>query len=489
MVRIAIVVLALSAAPISAAPNIVFILADDLGPGDIGPYGQKIIRTPNLDRLAREGMTFQRHYSGNNVCAPSRAVLMTGLHPGHAPIRDNREVKPEGQFPLPANSVTLPKLLQASGYATGAFGKWGLGAPQSEGEPLRQGFQRFYGYNCQRVAHNHYPTYLWNDASRVMLGNAPFPAHDTLKPNEDPANAASYQRFRGTDYAPDRITEQALAFVNANHQRPFFLYWPTTIPHLALQVPADSFADYAGRQHDPKPYIGGRGYLPNPEPRATYAAMIARMDRDIGKLLDQLQTLGLAQNTLVVFTSDNGPIFDQLTNDPVDYFTSAMNRKGRKGSMDEGGVRVPCLVRWPGVIPAGTTTDFMSGFEDWLPTFLQAAGQPIPPGLDGISLMPTLQGKSQDARAFLYRESPGYGGQQAVWAGEWKAVRRGLNPRNANAKLKPITTELYHLSKDPQEANDLAAVHPDQLQRLEQILRREHVPNPNFPIRRLDAVP
>ncbi len=484
-------------APAAARPpNVVFILADDLGLGDLSCYGQKKFATPNIDRLATEGMSLSVHYAGNNVCAPSRCVLLTGLHPGHAAIRDNREMKKqfgEGQFPLPADAVTLPRLLKKAGYVTGAFGKWGLGGPTSHGEPLKQGIDRFFGYNCQAVAHNFYPTHLWDDERHLAIGNGKFSAHQKLPAGADLTAPATYASFTGKVYAPDLINEQSRAFVRAHRDRPFFCYIPTTVPHLALQIPDDSLAEYLGQFSDP-PYDGSRGYLPHPHPRAAYAAMVTRLDREIGRLLALVQELGLDDHTLWVFTSDNGPLYDQLGGTDSEFFNSHGNLRGRKGSFYEGGIRVPTLVRWPGHIAPGTTTAYVSGFEDWLPTLLEIAGAAArtPKDIDGLSLVPTLLGRPQAPRPFLYRESPGYGGRQTVRVGDWKAVRQNLRPRPAGKAAKaasgPVKTELYDLAVDPAEATDVAAQNPEVVARLEKILREQHVPSPEFPLPALDRV-
>ena len=468
-------------------PNIVFLLADDLGYGDLGCFGQQKIRTPHLDRLAAEGMRLIQHYSGNAVCAPSRCVLMTGRHPGHAWVRDNRELKPEGQFPLPEGTVTLPRLLQQRGYATGAFGKWGLGGPGSTGEPLRQGFDRFFGYNCQRLAHNYYPTNLWDDDRRVPLDNPDFSPHQKLPAGADPAAAGSYASFAGRHYAPDVILEQALQFVRDHRDRPFFLFFPTTVPHLALQVPEDSLADYLG-QWPEKPYDGTRNYLPHRAPRAAYAAMVSRLDRSVGRIIDLVASLGLEQKTIFVFTSDNGPLYDELGGTDTDFFRSAGAWRGRKGSLYEGGVRVPTIVRWTGHIRPAGVSGRVTGFEDWLPTLLELIGAKAltPAGLDGISFAPTLLGKPQEPRPFLYREFPGYGGQQSVRLGDWKAVRQGLNPPT-NQVAVIIRTELYDLRVDPGESRDLATAHPDVLHQLERLMREQHLASREFPMRALDA--
>lgn len=483
-------------------PNIVFLIADDLGYGDIGAFGQKKIKTPTLDKMASEGMKLTRHYSGNPVCATSRCVLMTGKHPGHAQVRDNRETKPEGQYPLVAGTQTLAWILQENGYKTGGFGKWGLGGPESDGRPVKQGFDRFFGYNCQAKAHNFYPTYLWDNDTRVELKNPAFAAHQKFPAGADPNDPNNYKPYQGVQYAADLITDEAVKFVEQNSDRPFFLYYPTTVPHLALQVPDDSLAEYQGAFPE-TPYDGSRAYLPNLTPRATYAAMVTRMDQSIGRILKKVEELGLADNTIVVFTSDNGPLYNQLGGTDTDFFESAKNLRGRKGSVYEGGVRVPTLVKFPGRIASNSETSRNTGFEDWMPTLLTMAGlqSRIPSDVDGIDFSATLTGQKQPDREFLYREFPGYGGQQAVWAGNWKAVRQNLNrggvaaaQKKAVAKKKnvvttpPIVTELYNLETDPTESKDVSAENPEIVRQLEEIMRREHLPSEIFPIRALDQV-
>jgi arylsulfatase A len=478
-------------------PNIIFILADDLGYGDLGCYGQKIIRTPNIDRMAAEGMRFTQHYSGNAVCAPSRCVLMTGKHPGHAFIRDNVSVKPEGQWPIPAEEVTIPEVLKSQGYTTGGFGKWGLGGPGTSGEPLKQGMDRFYGYNCQGVAHNFYPTYLWDNDSQAALNNVKFPAHDTLKDGEDPNDPKTYARFTGKEYSADLINEQSREFVRKNKDKPFFCYVPTTVPHLALQVPDDSLQEYIGKFDDP-PYPGGKGYLPHFRPRAAYAAMITRMDREVGRMMDLIKELGLDDNTIFIFSSDNGGLngtHQGLAGTDAKFFNSCGGLRDGKGTLYEGGFRVPGIVRWTGKIKAGTTSERVTGFEDWMPTLLDLAGASTatPKGIDGISFAPTLLGQTQEPREFLYREFPSYGGQQCVRAGDWKAVRRNLKPQAKKGqkavKTTPavIKTELYNLKDDPTENKDVSAEHPDIITRLTVIMKREHVNSVDFPMAAIDG--
>jgi arylsulfatase A len=470
-------------------PNIIFVIADDLGYGDLGCYGQKQIHTPNIDRLAREGMRLTAHYSGNNVCAPSRCVLMTGLHPGHAYIRDNQQAQgyPEGQEAVPADYLKLPLTLKKLGYTLGGFGKWGLGPIGSPGDPLRQGFDRFFGFNCQAVAHNYYPTHLWDDDQKVALNNPTFSAHQGLPAGADPNDAASYARFVGRDYAPDLIAEQALRFIRENRNKPFFLYYPTTVPHLALQVPDDSLAEYAGRFPE-EPYTGDRDYLPHRQPRAAYAAMITRMDRDVGRVMKLIEGLALDDRTIFVFTSDNGPLYDRYGGTDADFFNSAGGFRGRKGSFYEGGFRVPCIVRWKNRINPGTSSDRVTGFEDWLPTLLELINvkshQPI--GIDGISFAPTLRGEKQKPRPFLYRESPGYGGQQCVRVGDWKAVRQNLNPEPGASDLQPGAIELYNLRDDPGETSNVAVRHPDIVGKFGKVMKEQHTKSTLFPMRALD---
>ena len=471
-------------------PNVIFILADDLGYGDLGCYGQTKIRTPNIDRLAKEGMRFTDHYSGCNVCAPSRCVLMTGKHPGHGYIRDNLEAKrfPEGQEPVPEGLLRLPLLFKKLGYTLGGFGKWGLGPMGSTGDPLKQGFDRWFGFNCQAVAHNHFPTQLWDNDKQVTLDNPKFSAYQKLQAGADANDPASYAGFTGRTYAPDLIGEQAREFLRANKGRPFFLYYPTTVPHLALQVPEDSLREYAGRFPE-TPYTGGRGYLPHRQPRAAYAAMITRMDRDVGKLMSLLSEFGLDERTIVVFTSDNGPLYDQLGGTDTEFFNSNGGLRGRKGSFYEGGFREPCVVRWKGHIPAGSTADRVTGFEDWLPTLLELVGaQDQTPGdLDGISFAPVLFGKEMKPRLFLYREATGYDGEQCVRAGRWKAIRRNLNLGPGAKDRGPGEIELYDLSTDRAETVDLARQNPDVVARLGTIMKLQHVGSDLFPMAALDG--
>jgi len=475
--------------PAPAKPNIVFLLADDLGYGDLGSFGQTKIRTPNLDRMAEEGMRFTAHYAGSNVCAPSRCALLSGKHPGHGYIRENKgglgPNAAEGQEPVPAGELSFPPTLKKLGYTLGGFGKWGLGGIGTTGDPLKQGFDQFFGYICQAVAHNYYPDHLWDGDTRLALANATFSAHQKLPQNADAADPASYAPYIGKEYAPDLICERARQFVRENKDRPFFLYYPTTVPHLALQVPKDSAEEYAG-QFPEEPYDGSRGYLPNQTPRATYAAMITRMDREIGRLFAELKELGLDEKTIIVFTSDNGPLYDRVGGTDAEFFNSAGGFRGRKGAFYEGGFREPMIVRWPGKVAPGTTSDRVTGFEDWMPTLLELIGanDAAPGGIDGISFAPTILGQKQEARPFLYRESPGYGGQQSVRVGDWKLVRQNLQPTPKSPQ--PATTELYDLARDPAETTDLAARHPEVVEKLLAIAQAQHTPSKIWPIQGLD---
>lgn len=461
-------------------PNVVFIMADDLGYGEVGCYGQDKIHTPSIDRIASEGMRFTQHYSGSPVCAPSRCVLLTGLHTGHAYIRDNDEwgergdvwhdPELEGQRPLPEGTFTLGHLFKNAGYVTGAIGKWGLGGPANSGEPNRQGFDHWYGYLCQRVAHNYYPTHLWRNGERdVLEGNEYYFPHQRLPDEANPRDPASYEAYKGQVYAPDVMAEEALSFIRNHAREPFFLYLPFTIPHAALQVPDDSLAEYSGSFQD-EPYLGERGYLPHPEPRAAYAAMVTRMDRDIGRILDLLEELGLAEDTLVIFTSDNGPTFNGGTDS--EYFDSAAGLRGLKTELYEGGIRVPMVARWPGRIPAGATSDLPSAFWDFMPTFADLLGQPLPGPTDGVSLLPTLRGgEGKQRHGYLYWE---FQGMQAVRAGSWKAYRLAGTG----------DFELYDLDQDRSETNNVAGENPEVVARIAKIMESARTESELFPLMR-----
>lgn len=442
-------------------PNVVFIMADDLGCFELGCYGQTKIKTPNIDKLAAGGMKFTHFYSGSPVCAPSRCTLMTGKHTGHCTVRNNVQFKKgeEGQFPIRANDVTVAELLKARGYATGTMGKWGLGNWDTTGTPMKHGFDLFFGYNCQAHAHSHYPKHVYRNGERIEL-----------RDNDGKA---------GKQYTQDLFEAEALAFIEKNKDGPFFLYLPFTVPHVAVQVPEDALGEYKGKLGDDPAYDGKKGYLPHPAPHAGYAAMVTRMDRSVGRIADKVKELGLEKDTLIVFTSDNGPTHNVGGADST-FFNSAGKLRGLKGSVYEGGIRVPFIAYLPGAIKPGATCDERFYLPDVLPTLCAFTGAKAPAQIDGISFLPALTGRGQQkAHDFLYWEFPAYGGQQAVIAGNWKAVRQNL----AKGVVK---TELYDLATDESETTDVAAKHPDVLARMENLMKEQHTPRAAFPLPAVD---
>ncbi len=439
-----------NAAKTTPPPNIVFILADDLGYGEVGCFGQEKIKTPHIDALAKEGVRLTEHYSGSPVCASSRCVLLTGLHTGHAEIRNNREVggwgpdEPEGQLSLSANTNTIGSSLQKNGYATGAFGKWGLGGPESVGHPNKQGFDTFYGYLCQRVAHNYYPTHLWNNETKEMLeGNESwFAAHEKLDVEPE-----TYDRFAAKTYAPDLILEEAVDFIDDHAKEPFFLYFASTIPHLALQIP-DEELDVYPESWDTEPYLGDKGYLPHPRPRAAYAAMITRFDAEVGAIVKALKDNNVADNTIIVVTSDNGPSW--VGGVDMDFFGSKGGLHGHKAQLWEGGIRVPTVVWWPEHIQPNSETQTPSAFWDWYPTLLAVANQEVKE-TDGINLLPSLTDQSEIPERGLYWE---FGKSQAFRLGNWKLLQ--FNTKEG------VDTHLYQLDKDKSESVNVADTFPEQ---------------------------
>lgn len=479
-------------------PNIIYILADDLGYAELGCYGQQKIKTPNLDRFAAEGMRFTQHYSGNAVCAPSRCCLMTGKHPGHAHVRNNRQGKlPDdlarqygaefpGQEPIPDDAITIAELLKQKDYATAAIGKWGLGHFGTSGDPNRQGFDLFFGYNCQAHAHSYYTDHLWRNGQKVKLDNdPPVPGHASLAPGADPNDPASYAPFKGKDYAPDRMIDEALDFIRQNKGRPFFLYFPSPLPHVALHIPDKELEPYLGKWED-KPFTRdkGHGYTPHFTPRAAYAAMISRLDKDVGRILALVKELGLDDDTLVLFSSDNGTTHLEKEVD-YEFFDSVGPLRGLKGSLYEGGIRVPMIARWPGKIRPGTTADLVSAFWDVMPTIAEITGTNAPENIDGISFAPTLldRAKDQKTHGFLYWEFAAYGGQQAVRMGHWKGIRQNMLLRK---NPDPLKIELYDLKDDIGEARDVAADHPDIVAKIAEIMRAARSPSQVFPFAPLD---
>ncbi len=466
-------------------PNIIYILADDLGYGELGCNGQTKIETPNIDRLAANGMIFTDHYTGSPVCAPARAVLLTGLHSGKAQIRGNDEWGQrgdvwnyramiadstlEGQRPLKAGTVTIGSLLQSAGYKTAVVGKWGLGAPHSEGVPNKQGFDYFFGYNCQRQAHTYYPVHLWENDRRVHLENDTVAPHTVLNEGDDPYEMSSYAPFELNDYAPDLMFDAITRFVDENRHNPFFLYWATPIPHVPLQAPGAWVDYYVKKFGNEEPYLGERGYFPHRYPRAAYAAMVSYLDHNVGLLVQQLKDLGIYDNTLIIFTSDNGPSFNGGTDSP--WFNSGgpfrEERGYGKGYLNEGGIRVPMIASWPGVIKHGSVSDHISVFYDVMPTLTDIAGIDPPEFTSGTSFLPTLKGEEQPQPEYLYWEFPGYGGQMAVRMGKWKALRKDMHKGN-------LEWELYNLESDPAENKDVSSRHPEVIAEVEEVVAREH---------------
>ncbi len=423
-------------------PNIIFIMADDLGYGDLGAYGQLVIQTPHLDRMALEGMRFTQAYAGSTVCAPSRCALMTGLHTGHAFIRGN------GGLSLPDEAVTVAEVLQSAGYATAMFGKWGLGSEGTAGIPNRQGFDEFFGYLDQMHAHTYYPEYLWRNQERFPLeGNV-----------ESERNVA----IERAQYSHDLFTMEALNFIDAHREDPFFLYLPYTIPHAnnerakgdGMEVP--DFGAYANESW--------------PEAQKGHAAMISRLDRDVGRIMESLKTLGIDKKTLVIFTSDNGPHREGGA-DP-EFFDSSGPLRGYKRSLYEGGIRVPAIARWPGVIEAASVSDHRWAFWDVLPTLAELGRAQAPADIDGISFLPTLLGESyrQSEHEYLYWEFHAGDFLQGVRWGDWKAVR----------SRRTGSLELFNLSVDPGEGVDASQKNSEILEKLERFMEEAHTPSESW---------
>ena len=473
---------------ISTKPNVIYILADDLGYGELGVYGQEKIKTPNIDALANSGMLFTQHYSGAPVCAPSRYMLMTGKHSGHARIRGNDEWAErgdvwnfeaavndpnlEGQRPILNTTETIGKVMQKAGYKTAIVGKWGLGAPLTEGIPNKSGFDFFYGYNCQRQAHQLYPKHLWKNQKKEWLNNELIAPTEKLDKAADPMDLASYSKFEQVDYAPAKMQVEVLNFIEANKEQPFFMYYASPLPHLPLQVPHEYVEKYVKIFGDEAPYLGDNGYFPNRYPNAAYAGMISYLDDQVGEIIAKLKELNLYENTIIIFTSDNGPTYTGGV-DP-EYFNSAKpfnNEYGRtKGFTYEGGIRVPMIASWPNKIKVGSKTDHISVFWDVMPTLGELVNKKVPEDIDGISFLPTLLGNSkQQNHEFLYWEFPAYQGQQAVRMGDWKGIRKNIFKGN-------MTIELYNLKNDPTEAKDVALKYPEIVSKIETIMKNEHTP-------------
>jgi arylsulfatase A-like enzyme len=439
-------------------PNIIYILADDLGYGDLGSYGQKQFKTPNIDRLAEQGILFSQHYAGASVCAPSRSVLMAGLHSGHTPIRGNKS-NASGQLPLPEKSITIAEILKQNGYATAGFGKWGLGSVDSEGSPLKQGFDIFFGYNDQRLAHHYYPDHLWDNDKRI-----------TLEENKG---------LEKGKYAPSIIHEKALSFIESNKETPFFLFYPTVIPHAELFAPEAYMDQFRGQFENEKPYLGtdkgeyykkGR-YGSQSHPRAAFAAMITLLDDQVGDIMAKVKELGLEENTIIVFTSDNGP-HKEGGADPV-FFNSNGNLKGFKRDLFEGGIRVPMIVKWKGKIKEGTKTNHTSAFWDVMPTLADILNVPLATKTDGISFLPSLLSEDgQQQHDYLYWEFHELGGRQAVRKDNWKLVKHNVK---SNGEYF-----LFNLDTDPGETKNLSEAYPNKLKELITILEKARNESEDF---------
>jgi len=437
--------IAVSQAAEPATPNLIFILSDDIAQGDVGCYGQKLIQTPSLDRMAREGTRYTQAYSGTTVCAPSRTSVITGLHTGHSPIRANREIQPEGQMPLPEGTFTVAKLLKTAGYATAVVGKWGMGMFDTTGSPLKNGFDHFFGYNCQRHAHSYFPTYLYNDDRRIDLsGN----------------DASTRVEAKGPIYAQDLIAADALRWIRTHKDEPFFLFYAITLPHGAFQINDQGI-------YKDKPWT---------DQQKNYAAMVTRLDSDMGNLLDLLVGLGIDKNTLVMFSGDNGSSFDPKS-EIGRLFDQTIGGKlrGFKRTMYEGGLRQAAFAWWPGTVPAGRTSDEPWAFWDYLPTVAELTGAKLPADYtpDGLSLAAFLKGGPAPKRDYFYWELHEQASIQAVRWGDWKAVKNGPS--------QPI--ELYDLQADVGETKNLASQNPDLVAHAEQLMNSARTDDPNWPMR------
>ena len=439
-------------APAKEVPmNVIYILADDLGYGDIGCYGQQKIKTPNIDRMAQEGMLFTQHYAGCTVSAPSRCSLMTGLHTGHSQIRGNLEIKPEGQQPMTADTYTLGKLMKSAGYTTGIFGKWGLGYPGSSSVPSNMGFDEFFGYNCQRQAHSYYPDHLWHNNDTVFL-------HE----NDHEGRQV---------YSQDLIHEQALKFIRDNKDKPFYAMLTYTLPHAELNLPHDSIYRMYENAFEEVPYDGKMGYHPSEKPYASFAAMVSRLDKYVGDIMAELKELGLDKNTIVIFTSDNGPHREGGAN--PDYFLSYGPLKGVKRDVYEGGIRVPMVAWCPDKIKAGVKNDHISAFWDVMPTLAELTGVTLPETGDGISFLPTLFSKDgQKQHEYLYWEFHELNGREALRSGNWKLIRQPI--------VGETILELYDLSSDIHEDNNLAQQNPEKVKELEVLMDGARTESPLF---------
>lgn len=478
-------------------PNVIFILMDDAGYGDFGCYGQTKTETPNIDRLAARGIRFTDMYSASPVSASSRCCLLTGLHAGHAQIRSNDEMTArgdvwklrameqdpslEGQAPMQAGTTTLATVLQDAGYKTAMVGKWGLGAPDSESTPNTMGFDFFYGYLCQRTAQNYYPRFLYRNGRREYLDNPSIELGDKLPQGSDPYKRESYAGFKGSVYSADALYDNVVSFVRENRDNEFFLMWTTTVPHSALAAP-DAYVDhYVEKFGDEEPVYTGKGYFPCRYPRATYAAMISYFDHQVGLLVEELKRLGIYDDTIIFFTSDNGPTHNSYTStlwfDCARPFRS--DRGWTKRSLHEGGIRMPFIAAWGDRLQPAVS-DHIGYFPDMMPTLCEIAGVESP-ATDGISLMPTLTGRTQPEHAYLYWEFPPFRkerGWLSIRIGQWKGLVR--NVADGNTRM-----ELFDIAADCREEHDVAARHPEIVERMWECVRESHTPIEN-PLFRLD---
>ena len=448
----------LSSSGQSKKPNFIFILADDLGYGDVGFNGQQKFATPNIDKLAVQGIRFTNFYSGSTVCAPARSTFMTGLHTGHTAIRGNRGVPPEGQVPMPDSVLTFPMVLQQNGYVTAAFGKWSMGFISSSGDPQKKGFDHFYGYNCQSLAHNYYPDHLWNNHTRIDLpGNLKY----------------------DSAYSADMIHAAAMQFLSEKQDKPFFLYLPYTLPHADVIAPHDEVYEYYVKKFNEPPMPAPRNNATaeknhfDPYPHASFAAMVARLDKYVGEIMQRLKEKGLEENTWIFFTSDNGP-HQENRGDPV-FFNSNAGFRGIKRDLYEGGIREPFIAYKKGTTKPAVV-NLPSVLYDMYPTFMELANIKLKRQMDGQSLVPVFMGKTRQPHPYLYWELHEAGGKQAIRMGNWKAVRNGVMA-NRHAAI-----ELYDLDSDPAEKNNVAAQHPSVIKQMEKIFIEAYIPNPDWPL-------
>jgi arylsulfatase A-like enzyme len=449
-------------------PNIIYIYADDLGYGELSCYGQQKIKTPNLDKMAAEGMKFTQHYSSAPVCAPARCMLMTGKHAGHSYIRGNHELggfpdsAERGQLPLRAYEFTVAELVKQKGYTTALIGKWGLGMNGTEGSPNKQGFDYYYSVLDQKQAHSFYPTHLWENEKWDSLHQPFIDVHKKLDSTK--ATDTDFDYYKGNVYAPAKFTEKAMEFLDKNKSKPFFLYLPYTLPHLSLQAPDEYVKKYIGLFNE-RPYYGQLGYASTKYPLSTYAAMITFLDDQVGIILKKIKDLGLDENTIIMFSSDNGTTFTGGVN--AKYFNSVNGLRGLKMDLYEGGIREPFIVRWPGKIKPGTTSDLVSVQYDFFATIADLTNQKGK-STDGISFLPELLGKKQKQHEYIYFEYPEKGGQLAIRMGDWKAVK-------TNLKKNPQSSwELFDLKTDRNETTDVSSLHPDLLKKFDEIVKKEH---------------